>query len=89
MTTNALTVLAFDPEKGGKAGKGGGIKITNATFIAAVFPALPESAFAAVCCKPGNPGIGGWAANRADQAAEHLSAENNNYVACSSFLSRR
>lgn len=85
MTTNVLTVLAFDPEKGGKSGKGGDIKITNAAFIAAVFPTLPESGFAAVCSKPGDPGAGGWTASRADQAIERLSAENNNYVACSSF----
>ena len=70
MTTNVLTVSASDAEKGGKSGKGGDFKITNAGFLAAVFPKLPESAFAAVCSKPGDPGTGGWPASRADQSLE-------------------
>ena len=32
-----------------KAGKGGELQMNNADFIAAVFPVLPEGAFAGVC----------------------------------------
>ena len=46
---------------------------------------LPEGAFAAVCSKSGDPDLGGWLARRADQVANSLAAENNNYVGCSSF----
>ena len=46
---------------------------------------LPEGAFAAVCSKSGDPGLGGWPASRADLVANSLAAENNNYVGCSSF----
>ena len=60
------TVSAFDPEKDGKGGKGGDFKITNDEFLSAVFPRLPEAAFAAVCSKPGDPGTGKWPAIRAD-----------------------
>ena len=69
----------------GKGGEGGDFQITNAEFIAAVFTDLPEGAFAAVCSKSGDPDLGGWLASRADQVANSLAAENNNYVGCSSF----
>ena len=85
MTNNTLTVSAPGLDKGGEGGKGGEIQITNAEFVSAVFPKLPDAAFAAVCSKPGNPAIGGWVASRADQVPGSLSAEHNNYVACSSF----
>ena len=81
----ALTVLPTDRVKGGKAGEGGGLQITNAEFVAAVFPSLPEGAFAAVSAKAGDPGIGGWIAGRADLTVGALSGETNNYVSCSSF----
>jgi hypothetical protein len=35
------------------------------------FSLLPEGAFAAVCSKSGDPGLGGWSASRADQVASH------------------
>ena len=38
-----------------------------------------------MCSKSGDPGLGGWPASRADQVAANLSAENNNYLGCSSF----
>ena len=63
------TVLATGPVEAGKGGKGGDFQITNAEFIAAVFPHLPEGAFAAVCSKAGSPDLGGWFCCRADQAA--------------------
>ena len=85
MTTTDLTVLGSEPSKAGKGGKGGVVQITNADFVAAVFPALPEGGFAAVCSKSGDPGSGGWLASRADQSADKMAATNNNYLSCSSF----
>ena len=85
MTPNILTVLAFEREEAGKGGKGGASMGTNADFVAAVFPQLPEGAFPAVCSKEGDPGVGGWMALRVNSVIENLSAEHNNYVACSSF----
>jgi hypothetical protein len=85
MTLSTLTVFPIDSAEAGKGGKGGAIQITNVDFIAAVFPQLPDSAVAAVCSKPGDPSSGGWSANRADDAVESLSAENNNYFGCASF----
>ena len=82
MATN-LTVLETEPDD---AGKGGGFStVTNAEFVSAVFPQLPDGAFAAVCFKAGDPGVGGWSASRANSVAEKLSAENNNFFGCSSF----
>ena len=90
-----VTVFPIEPMEAGKGGKGGAprdtvpmghiLQITNADFVAAVFPLLPEGSFAAICSKSGDPGIGGWSASRADQVAVNLSAENNNYIGCSSF----
>ena len=79
------TVLPIEPAEAGKGGKGGDFQITNAEFIAAVFPHLPEGASAAVCSKRGNPDLGGWPCRRADQVAAGLAAENNNYLSCASF----
>jgi len=80
-----LTVFRPDPVEAGKRGKGGVFQITNADFVAAVFPCLPEGAFAAVSSKSGNPNIGGWPARRADPTTDIPSAETNNFVGCSSF----
>jgi hypothetical protein len=85
MTSNVLTISAFDAEKGGKGGKGGVSMGTNADFVAAVFPQLSEGAFPAVCSKEGDPGVGGWIALRADSVIENFSPEHNNFVGCSSF----
>jgi hypothetical protein len=85
MPTNALTVLPTEPVEAGKGGEGGDFQITNAEFIAAVFPHLPEGAFVAVCSKSGNPDLGGWPCRRADQVAANLTAEYNNYLGCASF----
>jgi hypothetical protein len=81
----ALTVTETEPDEGGKGGKGGVFTTTNAEFVTAVFPQLPEGAFAAVCSKVGDPGVGGWSAKRADHVVGQLSAEQNNFVGCSSF----
>jgi hypothetical protein len=85
MTTNTLTVSTPELKEGGKSGEGGDFQITNAEFVANVFPQLPEAAFAAVCSKPGDPSVGGWSTSRADNVVEQFSAENNNFVGCSSF----
>src|SRR5260370_12589865 len=79
----APTVSPTEPVEEGKGGEGGDFQLTNAEFIAAVFTDLPEGAFAAVCSKSGDPSAGGWLARRADQVANSLAAENNNYVGCS------
>jgi hypothetical protein len=79
------TVLPTERIEPGKDGKGGIPKISNAEFIAAVFPHLPEGSFAAVCSKAGDPDQGGWPCRRADLIAENLTGETNNYLGCSSF----
>ena len=82
---DSLPVSPTASQEGGKGREGGVLPITNAEFVAAVFPRLPEGAFAAVCSKIGDPGLGGWPASRADQVAVNLSAAHNNYVGCASF----
>ena len=72
-------------QEGGKGGEGGVIAISNVEFFAALFPQLPEGAFALVCSKPGDPSVGGWPAIRADKSIGKLSTINNNYINCSSF----
>ena len=86
----ALTVSPTDHEKSDKGGEGGDLQITNAEFIAAVFPNLPEAAFVAVCSKSGDPNDNarGWTARRFDPAASNLSPGTNNYVGCSTFYPR-
>lgn len=79
------TLYLGDFKKGGEPGEGGEIVITNAEFINAVFPRVPESAFAAVCMKSGDPDLAVWVAKRADVAAYGLDASTNNFVGCSSF----
>ncbi len=85
MPTIDLTVSDTEPEEAGKGGEGGVSMMTNADFVAAVFLSVPNGAFAAVCSKAGNPDVGGWIASRADAVIENLSAEQNNYIGCSSF----
>lgn len=80
-----MTVSASGQTEAGIGGKGGGFQITNADFVAEVFRRLPEGAFAAVCSKIGDPGLGGWSASRADQMAVNLSAATNNYIGCASY----
>ena len=79
------TVSATDQPGTGKGGEGGDFQITNADFIAAVFPFPPEGAFVAVSSKGGDPDIGGWPARRFDPTTGGGSAETNNYVGCSTF----
>lgn len=85
MNTDVLTVFAVEPVQPDRGGEGGDFQISNADFIAAVFPLLPADAFAGVCAKSNDLSKGGWLAARADQFAEHLAAANNNYLNCSSF----
>lgn len=85
MTHNPPTVSPITPVEAGEGGEGGVFKISNADFIAALFPQLPDGAYAVICSKSGNPSTGGWPANRANKVAEHLSSESNNYVGCASY----
>ena len=85
MTIQTLTDSTVELDEADKGGEGGVLMMTNADFVTAVFPQLPEGAFAAVCSKAGDPGVGGWVTNRADQVIDKLSAEHNNFVGCSSF----
>lgn len=78
----SVPLLPIDPLKGG----GGGVpKITNLECIKAIFTSLPDSAFAAVCSKSGDPTKGGYTAQRADQASANLAPTANNFMNCSSF----
>ena len=85
MTSNVLTDSSTESLEAGKGGEGGDFQITNADFVAAVFPSLPKGAFSAACSKSGDPSLGGWIASRADQVAANFSAANNNYIGCASF----
>lgn len=80
-----MTVLANALSEAGKGGKAGVYTTTNAEFVAAVFPQLPEGAFPAVCTKAGDPGVGGWAARQADSVIDKVSSAKNNFIGCSSF----
>ena len=81
----ALTVFPTEAVEAGKGGEGGDFQITNAEFVTAVFPRLPEGAFVAVSSKSGDPSIGGWPARRFNLLTDTLSADTNNYFGCSSF----
>lgn len=85
MTLGRMTDSPTKPPEAGKAGEGGNFQITNADFVAATFPLLPEGAFAAVCSKGGDPGRGSWQAFRADQIVSNMPAANNNFLSCASF----
>ena len=85
MTTHDMTVSEVDLYKAGKGGEGGVLLTTNAEFVAAVFPQLPDGAFAAVCSKAGDPALGGWMASIADSSVDNVSSVHNNFVGCSSF----
>lgn len=69
----------------GETGETGAILLSNAEFIKAVFPSVPEHACVLVTAKTEDPSVGGWLPANAVEIAEHLSGENNNYVGCSSF----
>lgn len=85
MTPDVLTDSATEPLEAGKGGEGGVFHITNADFVVAIFPQLPEGAFAAACSKSGDPGLSGWLARRADDVVVNLAASTNNYIGCASF----
>ena len=85
MTTSFFEVQVPNQKQDGKGGEGGGIQITNAEFINAIFRGVPENAFPAVCRKLADPSHGGWTALRANESTDHLTSECNNYLNCSSF----
>lgn len=85
MNTTNMTVSADELNKAGNCGEVGVLSVTNAEFVAAVFSAVPEGAFAATCSKSGDPSVGGWVATRADSTIANLSPVRNNFLGCSSF----
>jgi hypothetical protein len=85
MTTKNMTVSTIEQNETGKGGEGGTFEVTNAEFVAAVFPHLLKNSFAAVCSKSGDPSTGGYIARPADKFIAQLSPTNNNFVGCSSF----
>ncbi len=85
MAPNVLTDSVTEPLEAGIGGEGGDFQVSNADFVAAVFPVLPEGAFAAASSKAGDPVRGGWPAFRADLVVERWSGAANNFVGCSSF----
>jgi hypothetical protein len=89
MTSNVLTDFSTDPLEAGKGGEGGDFQITNADFVAAVFPLLPEGAFAAVCSKSGDPLPGRMARQpRRPGSRQSLCREQQLHRVCE-FLPRR
>ena len=62
--TNAPNFPA-KPNEGGKGGEGGVSAITNHDFLRAIFQKIPESAFVAICRKPGDPTEGPWICKKA------------------------
>jgi len=74
MTPNVLTDSATEPLEAGKGGEGGVFQISNADFVAAVFPVLPEGAFAAACSKSGDPGLMLKVSEMIDEAGHVLSS---------------
>lgn len=72
-------------DKAGKGGKAGDIHLTNAEFVATIFPQLPADAFAAVCSKFGDPTAGGWPAQPGKLIDSQCRPNKNNYINCSSF----
>ena len=60
-------------------------QISNAEFLAAIFPKLQSYEHIAVCSKPGDPSLSGWS----PQANTHkLPAANNNYFIASTFIKK-
>lgn len=53
------TVFPIDPAEAGEGGEGGVFQITNAEFVATVFPQLPDVTFAAVSSNPVALSLGG------------------------------
>lgn len=81
------------PEEGGEGGQEGGtpplspftpLKLTNAEFIAVIFPNLPEGARPIVTAKDGDPNAGGWLAHDAAKIASICTADRNTYFNCAS-----
>ncbi len=80
------TASATDVEQADEPGEGKDFQITNVDFLAAIFPSIPEGAFAAVCTRRGDPDAKkGWLAERADMRVMKLDAGHNNYLNCSTF----
>jgi hypothetical protein len=83
--TNAPNFPA-KPNEGGKGGEGGVSAITNHDFLRAIFQKIPESAFVAICRKPGDPTEGPWICKKAADFGSRPPEETNNFFGCSSFF---
>jgi hypothetical protein len=72
MNSNVLTVCLTVPWEADIGGDGG-VSISNADSVSAVYPILPNGSFAAACSKNGNHDLVRWSASRVDQfAASHF-----------------
>ena len=96
-STGTHTVLTLAPTgapEGGEAGEGGdsapftafaAIQPTNAEFLAAIFPDLPDGARIVVTGLDGNPKSGGWVAHDSSQIEDVCRSNRNTYFNCASF----
>jgi hypothetical protein len=85
MTPNVLTDSITEPLEAGKGGEGGDFQITNADFVAAVFPLCPRARSRRCAQRAATPA---WADGQPVAPIRwpaNLSAANNNYIGCASF----
>ncbi|OYU00708.1 MAG: hypothetical protein CFE36_14440 [Sphingomonadaceae bacterium PASS1] len=80
--------------EGGEAGEGGKsapstafarLQPTNAEFLAAIFPDLPDGARIVVTGLDGNPKSGGWVAHDSSQIEDVCRINRNTYFNCASI----
>ena len=57
--------------------------ISNADFVAGLFPNVLPGTSPAICSKSDNPEYGGWVARPVGDVNKQCLAENNNYINCS------
>lgn len=57
--------------------------ISNADFVAGLFPNVPPGTSPAICSKPNNPEYGGWIARPVGDVNKQCPARNNNFINCS------
>ncbi len=77
------------PKKGKEGGprEGSPAAVSNADFVAALFPSFSPDARAAVCTKQGDPDeTEFWIAEDASEVARRCIASRNNYLNSSSFI---
>lgn len=84
----APTIAPDDAGKGGKGGEEGlpPLPASNAAFLANVVRGVATGARAAVCSKAGDPSVGSWPAEAAQDIDQQCPPDRNNYFNCSSFV---